>query len=94
MSILELGLSIMRSVRMEYKVSNLYISSLIEQLKPAIEYFQEAEDIMSHEPSRARVHLLVERAKQRKKEAQELMGMLQKDDERQKLERDTLQKML
>lgn len=79
MSILELGLSIMRSVRIEYKISNLYIGYLIEQMKSAIEYFQEAEDIMSLEPPRARVHMLANRARQRKEEAKELMETLRAD---------------
>lgn len=70
----------MRTVRMEYSISNLYIGSLIEQMKSAIEYFQEAEDIMSLEPQRARVHMLADRAKQRKEEAMELMETLRADE--------------
>lgn len=79
MSVLELGLSIMKMVRMEYEISNLYIGSMTEQMKSSIEYFQEAEDILSFEPPRVRVHILVDRARQRRKEAEELMEKLKAD---------------
>lgn len=61
-------------------MSNLYIPSLIAQLKPAIEYFQEAEDIMNLEPSKVRLHVLADRAKMRKEEALELMKQLQSEE--------------
>ncbi|KAG0719141.1 SET domain-containing protein SmydA-8, isoform B [Chionoecetes opilio] len=63
MSFLELGLSIMKAVRNEYQNNTAYIPSLLQQLKPVVGYFQEAEDILSFEPATVRLHVLAERAR-------------------------------
>lgn len=70
----------MEGVRREYKRSSIYITSLIKQMQEVIEYFQEAEDIMSLEPVKSRLHVLAERTRQRKEEAKELMQTLQKEE--------------
>ena len=75
-----MGLSIMRAVRCEYARSNIYTNFLLQQIRPVVGYFQEAADILSLEPRKARVHMLAERARQRKEEAQELIKEMESAD--------------
>lgn len=60
-------------------MSSVYFPSMIKKLEPVIGYFQEAEDILNLEPAKARVHILGDRARQRKEEAKELMRKLQNE---------------
>lgn len=80
MSLLEMGLSIMRAVRQEYNMNSIYIPSLMQQLRPVFGYFQEASDILNLEPEKVRVRMLAERARNRKEEAHELMKEMEEMD--------------
>ena len=80
MGILEMALSMMKWIRNEYLQNSIYAPALMNKLKPVIEDFQEAADILSLEPAQVNVHVLAERALIRKQEACELMKEMERAD--------------
>ncbi|KAK8376856.1 hypothetical protein O3P69_010057 [Scylla paramamosain] len=80
MGILEMALSMMKWIRNEYLQNSIYAPALMIKLKPVIEQFQEAADILSLEPAQVNVHVLAERALIRKQEACELMKEMERGD--------------